>query len=609
MWITLTVFFALTSIALFCWLVGSWAITQANLAENERFAEENEKVKADVAKERQELEALKSRLEMENNHIKSQYMLLQSHQARQLAKWNELIETSKPLRTMAELDVKVAKILLDANQETDRIRKEAESQASKTRDSADTDARRIRNEASKILADAKNEYSIAVRNANQEARQIIAEARNEYDTANQKARLIRKDAEDYARERERKTRIAVENLTNDKKRLNEEKQSLTHVIEAMHNTVNGYSDKYIIPSTDLLDGLVDSFGYSKAGAKLKDARKRSREIAKNGNAATSTFVDQSRREQAIQLIVDAFNAKLEAIFCGVKTDNYGKLKQKIKDAYTMINENSRMFQTLITTVYRDARIEELKWACATLEIKRREQEEQREIREQMREENKARKELEKVQRETEAEEERIRSELEREQSLQIAVRNATAEERERQQAKINELRRKLIEAEEKSQRAKSNAESTKCGTVYIISNIGSFGENVIKIGMTRRDDPNERVLELSRASVPFRFDIHAFIPSTDAPALETALHKHFALQQINKVNHRKEFFRVTPSEVRAAIDSLGIQGIEWTMKAEASEYRETLQVEKSIKDNPMVRKEWLDKQELLDKKDLNFYST
>lgn len=315
------------------------------------------------------------------------------------------------------------------------------------------------------------------------------------------------------------------------------------------------------------------------------------------------------RKQAIQLVVDAFNAKLEAIFCEVKTDNYGKLKQKIKDAYTMINENSGPLQTIITTEYRDARIEELKWACATLEIKRLEQEKQREMREQMREELKARKELEKAQRETEAEEERIRSELEREQSLQIAIRNATAEERERQQSKINELRQKLVEAEEKSQRAKSNAESTKCGTVYIISNIGSFGENVIKIGMTRRDDPKDRVAELGDASVPFRFDIHAFIPSTDAPALETALHKHFALQQINKVNHRKEFFRVTPSEVRTAIDSLGIQGIEWTMKAEASEYRETLQVEKSIKNNPVVRKEWLDKQELLDKQDLNFYST
>jgi len=123
------------------------------------------------------------------------------------------------------------------------------------------------------------------------------------------------------------------------------------------------------------------------------------------------------------------------------------------------------------------------------------------------------------------------------------------------------------------------AQQTKSGHVYIISNVGSFGEHVFKIGLTRRLEPLDRIRELGDASVPFEFDVHALIQSDDAPALEHALHKKFVGSQMNKVNPRKEFFRLQLSDIRVEIERLNIQ-VAWTMIAEARDYRETLAVER-----------------------------
>jgi hypothetical protein len=139
------------------------------------------------------------------------------------------------------------------------------------------------------------------------------------------------------------------------------------------------------------------------------------------------------------------------------------------------------------------------------------------------------------------------------------------------------------------------AQQTKQGHVYIISNIGSFGENVYKIGMTRRLEPLDRVRELGDASVPFPFDVHALIFSEDAPALESNLHKHFLLNQVNKVNYRKEFFRANLSDIRQELETLEIS-VSWTMLAKATEYRETLAIEKMIESDETAREAWLNRQ-------------
>jgi hypothetical protein len=178
------------------------------------------------------------------------------------------------------------------------------------------------------------------------------------------------------------------------------------------------------------------------------------------------------------------------------------------------------------------------------------------------------------------------------ENTRAQLEQASEEQKAKLEAEIISLQEKLKEAEERKQRAKSLAEQTKSGNVYIISNIGSFGEDVFKIGMTRRFDPYERVKELGDASVSFPFDVHAMIQTEDAPALEAELHKRFALVQTNKVNYRKEFFNAPLKDVREEIEKGGFK-VNWTMTAEAREYHETLIINESLKNDPAAREEWL----------------
>jgi hypothetical protein len=137
------------------------------------------------------------------------------------------------------------------------------------------------------------------------------------------------------------------------------------------------------------------------------------------------------------------------------------------------------------------------------------------------------------------------------------------------------LQAEVAEAHERKERAVAQAQITRMGHVYIISNIGAFGETVVKIGLTRRLDPKERIKELGDASVPFPFDVHAVIRSDDAPALEQKLHEHFWNKRINWSNDRKEFFRVGIADVCSALKELGLD-CAFTDVAEAREFRETL---------------------------------
>jgi len=201
------------------------------------------------------------------------------------------------------------------------------------------------------------------------------------------------------------------------------------------------------------------------------------------------------------------------------------LQQKIRDAFTLVNHNGRAFRDArILSEYLDARLEELRWAVVAQELKLKEREEQRLMKERIREEERAQREFEKAQKDAEKEQETLRKAMEK---ARREVDKATSEDRAKLEEKLRELTEKLRVAEEKNKRALSMAQQTKSGYVYIISNIGSFGEDVYKIGMTRRLEPLDRVRELGDASVPFEFDVHALIPSEDAPALEHALHQKF----------------------------------------------------------------------------------
>jgi hypothetical protein len=178
----------------------------------------------------------------------------------------------------------------------------------------------------------------------------------------------------------------------------------------------------------------------------------------------------------------------------------------------------------------------------------------------------------------------------REKALEQArreVEQAVGQQKEQLELKIQHLTQQLEEALANEQRAISRAQMTKSGHIYVISNIGSFGNNIYKIGMTRRLDPNERVRELSGAAVPFPFDVHAIIFSENAPETENLLHQFFIEKSVNKVNERKEFFKVSLDEIASALEKIAEETqsvnkaeIKFTKIAEAEQYRKTLAIER-----------------------------
>ena len=193
--------------------------------------------------------------------------------------------------------------------------------------------------------------------------------------------------------------------------------------------------------------------------------------------------------------------------------------------------------------------------------------------EEEREEREAQREYERAIKKALKDEEKAQEALE--QKKREIAEAQTQEKIQKLQEQIQGLEKALVEARELRERAMSMAQQTKIGYVYVISNIGSFGKDVYKIGMTRRLDPMERVLELSNASVPFPFDVHTFIYSEDAPALEADLHRRFDAKKVNSINYRKEYFHVTLDEIKAALEEKGVDA-QFVDEPDAFQYRESL---------------------------------
>lgn len=227
-----------------------------------------------------------------------------------------------------------------------------------------------------------------------------------------------------------------------------------------------------------------------------------------------------------------------------------------------------------TVGYKALKEEELELLYLIEQLKQKEKERIRHEKELAREEAKAQKEFERELRKAKADEDNARKALEKAQ-LEAAKEAADKERFAKLQQQIEKLQAALKEAEERGQRIISMAQQTRRGWVYIISNIGSFGEGVYKIGLTRRLDPMERVYELGDASVPFPFDVHAFIFSEDAPALETALHQAFESCKLNSVNYRKEYFKVPLDKIKAKVKELGYD-VEFEDYPYAPQYRDSV---------------------------------
>jgi hypothetical protein len=320
-------------------------------------------------------------------------------------------------------------------------------------------------------------------------------------------------------------------------------------------------------------------GYKNA---LERLREEERQVIRDGRAATcpkTWTVGNSLKEGArmvrlnSKLVLRAFNGECEAALADVSWNNITRMEERIRKSAEAITKLGDVLEISITPEYLKLKLDELRLAHELEQKKYQDREDQRRIREERREEERALREIEQAREEAEREELRFQKALEK--AREEAARS-TGAQLEKLCNQISSFEAKLDEARQKKERAISRAQITKSGFVYVISNIGSFGDRVYKIGMTRRLEPMERVYELGGASVPFPFDLHAMVYSDNAPDLEYALHRHFEEGRINMVNPRREFYRdLGLDEVEAFVRSRGLTA-QFIKDVEAREYRETI---------------------------------
>lgn len=289
-----------------------------------------------------------------------------------------------------------------------------------------------------------------------------------------------------------------------------------------------------------------------------------------GSAAKGTAVINRFKK----LMLRAFNGESSAFISKVKWNNVNQTKQRLVKSFEDINKLGEGFKVSLTFSYLRLKEHELALEYEYQAKKQQEKEKMKAIQDELREEEKARREFEQAKNEAEKQELLFTKALEKARK-EMGVATGPTYDALNEQIQLLEI--ELTAAREKKERALSMAQQTKRGHVYVISNIGSFGENVFKIGMTRRLEPEDRVRELGDASVPFKFDVHAMIYSDEARTLEYELHKAFADKKVNMLNYRREFFNVSLQEVEDKVKELGFDG-EFTSVAEAMEFRETLAI-------------------------------
>lgn len=299
-----------------------------------------------------------------------------------------------------------------------------------------------------------------------------------------------------------------------------------------------------------------------AQRKLEEIVNKQKAMIQSGSACTCSIewvvggdsaAGRKMIKEQIKLMLRAFNGESDAAIAKVKFNNLPIIEKRIVQCFDSLNKLGATKKVSFSAEFLDLKISELHLQYAYAKAKEAERERQREIAAQIREEQKAEREIEDAKRKAEKEE-RLKAKALEDAKKELASLQGQANAE--LAARIARLEGELSEAIANKSRAIARAQMTKSGHVYVLSNIGTMGKSVFKIGMTRRYEPEDRVRELGDASVPFPFDIHAMIFSANAPKLENELHRHFHNRRVNLVNLKREYFHVTIEEVREAVKTL-----------------------------------------------------
>ena len=314
--------------------------------------------------------------------------------------------------------------------------------------------------------------------------------------------------------------------------------------------------------------------------RLKKVRDDQKNLIKDGKACSGNMnwtVNGSKSQgnkmvkDMQKLLLRAFNVECDDIIDNVKLSNFDKSSERIMTTSDQISKLGAIMSISISPQYVKLKHDEL---CLALDFEQKKQEEKELIkmeRERQREEAKAQKEIEEARKRLQKEQAHYQNALDK-----LNEQIAKSGESEELLEKKSQLEAQLADTDKAIKDVDYREANKRAGYVYVISNIGAFGENVYKIGMTRRLDPMDRINELGDASVPFNFDVHALVFTDDAPSLETALHNAFEHQKLNKINPRREFFRVSLEEIKTVVRKNFDKTVEWVDVAEAEQYRQSL---------------------------------
>lgn len=320
-------------------------------------------------------------------------------------------------------------------------------------------------------------------------------------------------------------------------------------------------------------------------SRLDSVRDRQKAMIKGGDAATGNTDWTVNNSQAqgrklvndmIKLVVRSFNNEADSCVDNVKFDNVELGEKRILKSFETCNRLGKIMSVEISRKYLALKLDELHLAHEFQIKKQEEKEEAKRAREELREQQKLEQEIRAAREKIAKERKHFTTAM---RDLQARLDKAESEEeRATLLAKLAEVEASRDELESEEKLIDYREQNAKAGYVYVISNVGAFGEGIYKIGMTRRLEPMDRVDELGDASVPFWFDVHAMVFSNNAPALEAKLHERFAVGRLNKVNGRKEFFRADIVEIESVIRENYDAAVEVTYEASAEQYRESLRM-------------------------------
>lgn len=357
----------------------------------------------------------------------------------------------------------------------------------------------------------------------------------------------------------KQVQLNYQNVCNQLNNANRELQKVNTLIQQKQQYLIVLDDEALYQEFGLYRPTYNFTSSEQYKQQLDFIRNQQKMMIKNKTAVTGNMnwtvngsVSQGKKmvSDMQKLLLRAFNSECDELVSKVKYNNFESYKKRMSSSCDAISKLGTMMNISISNAYFRLKLDELTLAFEYSQKVQEEKEEQKAIRERMKEEAKLQKEIDDARKKLEKEQNHYENALHKvEQQLQ----SATGSQREELERKKIEIENQLKDNEKAMKDVDYRQANQRAGYVYIISNIGSFGEDVYKIGMTRRLDPQERIDELGSASVPFKFDVHAIIFSDDAPKLENALHHAFENQRVNWVNNRKEFFRVSLQEIKQVV--------------------------------------------------------